>query len=86
MRATCLIAALTLLAACAERAPPPAAAPVSATPSPAGPQQGTVVRPDRTQITEPAPPEEPRYAPFDVGGAGQGPVIPNQVAPAFRGL
>lgn len=86
MRAACLIAVLCLLAACAERSPQSPPRPASATPSPAIPGQGTVVRPERSQLAEPAAPEEPRYAPFDVGGAGQGPVMPSEVPPAFRGL
>jgi DNA polymerase-3 subunit gamma/tau len=29
---------------------------------------------------------EPGYSPFDIGGAGQMPEMPDQVSPAFRGL
>lgn len=32
------------------------------------------------------PTGEPGYAPFDEGGMGQMPVMPQQVSPAFRGL
>ncbi len=82
MRAACLIALLPLLAACAASTPP--AAPAAA-PGDEAPQQGTVVRPDRTQRDSTrGQTGEPRYAPFDIGGSGQGPVIPDEVSPAFR--
>ena len=44
---------------------------------------------DRFQGADPNAPRqsgEPGASPFDVGGSGQGPVMPDQVSPAFRGL
>ena len=86
MRPVGIIALLPLLAACAGSTPPPAARPASAVPAQEALPSGTVVRPDRTQRDDVTPRQtgEPRYAPFDIGGGGQAPVIPDQVSPIFR--
>ena len=78
MRRAVLMAVL-LAAACAEApAPvPPAGAqaqpstPAAGTPAPVAPRAAR-------QTGEPAP------QPFDIGGAGEGPVMPSGVSPAFR--
>ncbi len=84
MRPAGIIALLPLLAACAGSAPLPAARPAAAASE--APPSGTVVRPDRTQRDDVTPRQtgEPRYAPFDIGGGGQAPVIPDQASPIFR--
>jgi hypothetical protein len=74
------ILAVLLATSCAE--PPPAriVAPASPLPPPVpmGQRDGSASPAQRSG--------EPAQAPFDIGGAGQGPVMPNQVSPAFRGL
>lgn len=82
MRRMVLIAAV-LAAGCAEQPVPSAGAPAAALPAPlprsAPEQQGARRPPPSAQ-----PGGEPGYAPFDIGGSGEGPVMPDQVSPAFR--
>lgn len=82
MRRICLIAIL-LVAACAETPPPQSAGgPAVALPPPV--PRGA---PAQQRGQSPAQPTgEPALSPFDIGGSGQGPVMPNEVSPAFRGL
>lgn len=93
MRRLCLMAVL-IAASCAE--PPPARIVAPATPLPppvpmGTPEQQAARRLQRAldqdaRTGTPGQTGEPAQAPFDVGGAGQGPVMPDQVSPAFRGL
>ncbi|GGJ01064.1 hypothetical protein [Neoroseomonas lacus] len=78
MRRMILMAAV-LAAGCAEQPMPPAAALPAPVPRSAPEQQGARRPPPTAQ-----PSGEPGYAPFDIGGSGQGPVMPDQVPPAFR--
>jgi hypothetical protein len=90
----------TVACACAE-APPvqpaatpvprPAAAPPAAPPAAAGTPAQQDIRALNRALGQPesAPRQrtgEPGYSPFDIGGAGQMPEMPDQVSPAFRGL
>ncbi len=89
MRRICLIAIL-LVAACAETPPPqPAGGPTAALPPPiprGTPAQQPATQRGQNQSGAVQPTGEPSQSPFDIGGSGQGPVMPSQVSPAFRGL
>ncbi|MBR0648964.1 hypothetical protein GXW78_04770 [Roseomonas terrae] len=86
--------ALLLATACAE--PPPARIVAPSAPLPAPVPIGTPEEQAARRLQralgqsgqgDPARQTgEPRQAPFDIGGQGQGPVMPDQVSPAFRGL
>ena len=91
MRRLILIAAL-LIAGCAEQAPPPSSAPAAALPAPVpqGTPEQRAARGLQNEMNQTGrigamqPSGGPNLAPFDIGGAGQGPVMPGQVSPAFR--
>jgi hypothetical protein len=79
MRAAVLMAVL-LATACAEAPAPvpgagaqaqPSSSGAAATPAPVAPRAAR-------RTGEPGP------QPFDIGGAGEGPVMPSEVSPAFR--
>lgn len=100
MRRSCLMAAM-LAVACAEAPPPPAAphapamaAPVARPVAAGTPEEQASRRLQRAlnqdaaadRLRSASPTGEPFADPYDIGGGGQAPVMPDQVSPAFRGL